>query len=91
MLESLTVDWQSPKRAYERATLLTKQLRHHFFDTLCHAVAIENGATLITADNAYFAKAFRLGNISRGGARRMLKAVETEVSPSKTPQTYLDF
>jgi hypothetical protein len=33
------------------------------FDTLYHVAAQECDATLITADEAYFAKAFRLGNI----------------------------
>jgi hypothetical protein len=33
------------------------------FDTLYHAMALENEATLVTADDAYFAKAYRLGNI----------------------------
>ena len=33
------------------------------FDTLYHAIALEQGAALITADDIYFAKAFRLGNV----------------------------
>jgi predicted nucleic acid-binding protein len=64
LLESLNVKRQSSKRVHERAVLLSKQLRHHMFDTLYHAVAIEHGVTLITADDAYFAKALRLGNIA---------------------------
>jgi predicted nucleic acid-binding protein len=48
---------------YRRAAGLSLQLKHHLFDTLYHAVALELGATLITADDTYFAKAFRLGNI----------------------------
>jgi len=36
---------------------------HHLFDTLYHAVALEEGATLVTADAAYFAKAKDLGGI----------------------------
>jgi predicted nucleic acid-binding protein len=40
-------------------------LDHHLFDTLYHAVALEQGATLITADEAYFAKAKDLGSITR--------------------------
>jgi predicted nucleic acid-binding protein len=47
----------------ERALTLSRQLSHHLSDTLYHAIAIEHGATLITADEAHFAKAFRLGNI----------------------------
>jgi predicted nucleic acid-binding protein len=63
LLESLNVEWQSSKRVNERAMLLSNQLKHHFFDTLYHAIAIEHDASLITADDAYFAKAFRFGNI----------------------------
>ena len=48
---------------YKRAAHLSVQLKHHLFDTLYHAVALENDATLVTADDAYFAKAYRLGNI----------------------------
>jgi len=36
---------------------------HHLFDTLYHAVALEEGARLVTADAAYFAKAKDLGGI----------------------------
>ncbi len=64
LLESLNVEWQSSKPVHERATLLSIQLKHHLFDTLYHAVALEHGATLITADDAYFAKAYRLGSIA---------------------------
>ena len=49
--------------AYRLGASLSRQLKHHFFDTLYHAIAIEQGAMLITADDSYFAKAFRLGNI----------------------------
>ncbi len=38
-------------------------LDRHLFDTLYHAVALEEGATLVTADEVHFAKARRLGNI----------------------------
>ena len=48
---------------YKKAAQLSVQLKHHLFDTLYHAVALENDATLATADDAYFAKAYRLGNI----------------------------
>ena len=63
LLESLNVKWQSSKRVHERAVPLSNQVKHHFFDTLYHAIAIEHDASFITADDAYFAKAFRLGNI----------------------------
>jgi predicted nucleic acid-binding protein len=44
-------------------TALSRQTKHHMFDTMYHAVALVRGATLITADDIYFAKAYRLGNI----------------------------
>ena len=50
---------------YRRAADLAIQYNHHLFDTLYHAVALEEGATLVTADEAYFAKAGGLGNIQR--------------------------
>jgi predicted nucleic acid-binding protein len=48
---------------HERAAQLSVQLKHHLFDTLYHAAVLEHEATLITADEIYFAKARRLGNI----------------------------
>lgn len=45
------------------AAKLSVDLDHHLFDTLYHAVAMEVGATLITADERYFAKAMSLGSI----------------------------
>jgi predicted nucleic acid-binding protein len=48
---------------YERAAELSARFNHHLFDTLYHAPALETGAMLVTADEAYFAKAYRLGNI----------------------------
>jgi predicted nucleic acid-binding protein len=46
-----------------RAADLSNTLNHHLFDTLYHAVALEEGATLVTADEAYFNKAKNLGAI----------------------------
>jgi predicted nucleic acid-binding protein len=48
---------------YRRAMQLSRQLGHHLFDTLYHAVAFEEDATLITADERYYDKASVLGNI----------------------------
>jgi predicted nucleic acid-binding protein len=47
------------------AAELSAKLDHHLFDALYHAVALEEGATLITADEAYFARAKDLGSIMR--------------------------
>jgi len=46
-----------------RAADLSIALNHHLFDTVYHAVALEEGATLVTADEAYFSKAKHLGGI----------------------------
>jgi predicted nucleic acid-binding protein len=46
-----------------RAAELSITLDHHLFDTLYHAVALEEGATLVTADDTYFAKAKDLGGV----------------------------
>lgn len=46
-----------------RAVQLSTELKHHLFDTLYHAVALESGSTLLTADLRYYRKATRYGNI----------------------------
>ena len=48
---------------YSRACELSSRLKQHLFDTLYHAVAIENDATLVTADERYFAIARGEGKI----------------------------
>jgi predicted nucleic acid-binding protein len=50
-----------------RAADLSIALNHHLFDTLYHAVALEEQATLLTADEVYFNKAKDLGGIQRLG------------------------
>jgi predicted nucleic acid-binding protein len=47
----------------KQAAELATALNHHLFDTLYHAVALEEGATLMTADEAYFNKARSLGAV----------------------------
>jgi predicted nucleic acid-binding protein len=47
----------------KRAADLSVALNHHLFDTLYHAVALEEAATLVTADDTYFRKAKGLGAI----------------------------
>lgn len=49
---------------YQTAMRLSRELKHHLFDTLYHAVALENKDTvLITADAVYYRKAAVMGNI----------------------------
>jgi predicted nucleic acid-binding protein len=47
----------------KRAADIAIALDHHLFDTLYHAVALEVGAILVTADEVYFDKACGLGAI----------------------------
>lgn len=48
---------------YRRAITLAQDLNHHLFDTLYHAVALEQKAVMVTADARYHAKAAKLGGI----------------------------
>lgn len=48
---------------YRRAITLAQRLDHHLFDTLYHAVALEENIPFITADKQYFKKAKKLGHI----------------------------
>ena len=51
---------------YETACRLAVRLKHHLFDTLYHAAALQlRGALLVTADEAYYRKAAHLGQIRR--------------------------
>jgi predicted nucleic acid-binding protein len=47
-----------------RAARLAKDLDHHLFDTLYHAVALDREATLITADERYARKASPRGRLA---------------------------
>ena len=53
----------SSSAVYRRAIALAHRLDHHLFDTLYHAVALEEKISFITADRQYFKKARKLGNI----------------------------
>ena len=49
---------------YLRASRLSRELDHHLFDTLYHAVALSvDEAILVTADERYFAKASDRGRV----------------------------
>jgi predicted nucleic acid-binding protein len=63
VLEALMLPVSTDARVYRLGASLSHHLKHHLFDTMYHAAALEYGATLVTADDAYFGKAFRLGNI----------------------------
>ena len=64
-LAALDIAWAEPTLACARAIELARQLDHHLFDTLYHAVALSvPGAVLVTADRRYFDKARHLGQIA---------------------------
>ena len=64
-LAQLNITWAAPTVAYDKAIELARQLDHHLFDTLYHAVALSvPGAVLVTADKCYFDKARHLGQIA---------------------------
>jgi predicted nucleic acid-binding protein len=60
----LNIPTRADAVVYARAMQLSAQLKHHLFDTLYHAVALEtDGATLLTADKTYAQKAGPLGRV----------------------------
>jgi predicted nucleic acid-binding protein len=63
VLEALALPIAAETRMFRAGANLSHQLKHHLFDTLYHAVALEHGATLVTADDVYFGKALRFGDI----------------------------
>ena len=63
ILKALGVETEATADILVRAADLANRLNHHLFDTLYHAVALETGATLVTADDRYFAKARSQGHI----------------------------
>ena len=68
MLETLPFNAMGRVATYRKAADIAIALDHHLFDTLYHAVALEEGATLVTADEVYFRKAERLGAIELLGS-----------------------
>ncbi|MTW22212.1 type II toxin-antitoxin system VapC family toxin [Allochromatium palmeri] len=57
LLEAMTLPVRSDVEVLTRACTLAIDLGHHLFDTLYHAVALESGACLVTADERYHRKA----------------------------------
>lgn len=51
----------SESTVYKRSAALASDLDQHLFDTLYHAVALEQQAVLISADRRYYARARHLG------------------------------
>lgn len=63
LLAALELPVADDPEILQRAVRLAVDLRHHLFDTLYHAVALEHGALLVTADLRYARKAARHGRL----------------------------
>jgi predicted nucleic acid-binding protein len=63
LLDALELPVLADIAVFRRASRLGAELSHHLFDTLYHAVALESGTTLVTADDPYFRKACHIGHI----------------------------
>jgi predicted nucleic acid-binding protein len=63
ILDSMDLPVSGDVEVYRRASRLSRQLNHHVFDTLYHAVAFEHQATVISADDTYIRKASHLGRL----------------------------
>lgn len=65
-LLELAIPVHDGPEVYARALQLSTLLNHHLFDTLYHAVALENeGAVLVTADERYWRVAQGQGRVVR--------------------------
>lgn len=63
LMDAMELETAAGAELYKRASRLARQLDQHLFDTLYHALALENDALLVTADDRYLRKAGPLGNV----------------------------
>ena len=63
LLRSLEIPVAENPMIFQSACEIAIKLDHHLFDTLYHAVALQTGLTLVTADARYYRKASQLGHI----------------------------
>jgi predicted nucleic acid-binding protein len=63
LLEAMDLPVEGDVEVYRRASRISRQLNHHMFDTLYHALALEHQAVLISADDTYLREAAHLGRI----------------------------
>jgi len=64
LLDAMEIPVKATAPEFKLASRLTLDLDHHLFDTLYHALALKEQATLITADRRYFNKAAEFGSIN---------------------------
>lgn len=65
LLDAMELPMTHDLGVFSRASRIARDLSHHLFDTLYHAVALERDCTLVTADDTYARKAHRLGRLLR--------------------------
>jgi predicted nucleic acid-binding protein len=63
LLDALEIPSSAESDVYKLASHLATELNHHLFDTLYHALALQENAMLITADHRYFRKSINHGSI----------------------------
>ena len=63
LLDVMEIPIKAESSVYKLASHLATKLNHHLFDTLYHALALQENATLITADYRYFRKSINHGSI----------------------------
>ena len=63
LMSGLNVQVVTGPVIYKRASRIARDLGKHVFDSLYHAVALEHGVFLVSADSNYSLKARRLGNL----------------------------
>ena len=64
LLDAMEIPVKAAAPEFKLASRLALDLDHHLFDTLYHALALREEATLITADRRYFNKAAEIGSIN---------------------------
>jgi predicted nucleic acid-binding protein len=65
LLDAMEIPTGAQSSVYKLASRLATELNHHLFDTLYHALALQENATLITADHRYFRKSVNQGSVCR--------------------------
>lgn len=75
LLDAMEISTAADSNVYKLASHFAAGLNHHLFDTLYHALAIQEKATLVTADYRYFRKSKHHGSIC------MLTDFELETGP----------
>jgi len=63
LLDAMEIPTSADSNVYKLASHLARELNHHLFDTLYHALALHENAMLITADHRYFRKSINHGSI----------------------------